>query len=278
MTSARPTALAAGGSRRRRRPGMSWTTRTARAPFAHSSRRLTADMSGRAPAAAVAPSPGSNPLGLAFGALDLGGLDVMSVGLGEKLLLAPRAGFGDDVLESFHLLGGEPAPFLEDPHARHGGLDGQRANDSGEERHDQRGAKPEKKGRRMDLHATLLIWRGRYSGGAGVFVTFLLRPFPRDAPCDSLRELKELHGAWSERLTHRRCAPTMSLSHEVEGGSQPCPNQRGCPSTDACPTRFARRSRALKRCRSAWCTPSPRRWSPRFAVFRRSAPRSERPR
>src|SRR5262245_14741398 len=130
--------------------------RTARA-FAHSSRRVTADMSGRAASAAVAPSPGSDPLGLAFGALDLGGLDLMPVGVGEKLLLTPRAGLRDDVFEGFHLLGGEPAPLLEDPHARHGGLDSQRTKDSGEERHDQRGAKPEKKRRRMDLHVALLI-------------------------------------------------------------------------------------------------------------------------
>src|SRR4029453_6876707 len=154
-------------------PGMSWATRTARAPFAHSSRRLTADMSGRAPSAAVAPSPGSDAIGLAPAALGLapgapdlgGGFDVMPVGLGEKLLLASRTGFRDDVLEGFHLLGGEPAPLLDDPHACHGGLDGQRAEDAGEERNDQRGAKPEQKRRRMDLHADLLMWRGRYQRG-----------------------------------------------------------------------------------------------------------------
>src|SRR5262249_31137917 len=154
------------------------------------------------------------------------------------------------------LLGGEPAPFLEDPHARHGGLDGQRAKDSGEERHDQRSAKPEKKGRRMDLHADLLIWRGRDSGGARPFVTVLLRPLPRGRPVQFAPKAERTPcRAPREPLTDRRRAPTMTLSHEVEGGSQPCRNQRGHPSIDTCPTRFARRSRAPKRCRSAWCRP-----------------------
>jgi hypothetical protein len=148
-------------------------------------------MSGRAPSAAVAPPSGSGPIGLVSGAPDLGGgLDVMPVGLGEKLLLPSRAGFCDDVLEGFHLLGGETAPLLDDCHARYGGLDSQRAEDAGEERNDQRGAKPEKKRRRMDLHADLLIWRGRYQPGRRdvCYVSVTLQ----GAPGNSFRELKEL--------------------------------------------------------------------------------------
>src|SRR5206468_9094267 len=132
---------------------MSWTMRIARGASAHSSRRVTADISGHAPPAAVAPPPRPGRNGLVFGARDLGGrLGLMAVALGEQLLLASRAGFRHDVLERFHLFSGEAAPLLDHPHARDCGLDGQRAEDPGEERNDERGAKPEKKGRRMDLH------------------------------------------------------------------------------------------------------------------------------
>src|SRR4249920_2243094 len=132
---------------------MSWTMRIARGASARSSRRVTADISGHAPPAAVASTPRPGRNGLVSGARDLGGrLDVMAVVLGEQLLLASRAGLRDDVLERFHLFGGETAPLLDHPHARHRGLDGQRAEDPGEEWNDECCAKPEKKGRRMDLH------------------------------------------------------------------------------------------------------------------------------
>src|SRR6185369_543133 len=136
---------------------MSWTMRIARGASAHSSRRAIADISGDAPPA-VAPPPRPGRLGLLFGAHALGGrLDVMAVALGEQLLLASRPGFRDDVLERFHLFGGQTAPLLDHPHARDRGLDGQRAKDPGKERNDECGAKPEKEGHRMDLHGVLLI-------------------------------------------------------------------------------------------------------------------------
>ena len=100
----------------------------------------------------------------------------MAVALGEQLLLASRAGFRHDVLERFHLFSGEAAPVLDHPHARDRGLDGQRTEDPGEERNDERGAKPEKKGRRMDLHGDPLICCGGYQPGYRVFATFVLRP------------------------------------------------------------------------------------------------------
>src|SRR5262245_42375838 len=64
---------------------MSWTMRTARGASAHSGRRVTADISGPAPPAAVAPPPRPDPLGL----LDrsdflLLGLEVMAVALGAR--------------------------------------------------------------------------------------------------------------------------------------------------------------------------------------------------
>ena len=78
---------------------------------------------------------------------DLGWLlDVMAVLLGQHVL-PPCAGLGRDVLEGLHLLGQEATAFLEDPHAGHGCLDGQRAQDPGEERNDQRGAETEQQGR-----------------------------------------------------------------------------------------------------------------------------------
>src|SRR5262249_38379594 len=124
MTSPRPAALAAGGNRRRRRPGMSWTMRTARGASAHSSRRVTADISGRAASAAVGPAPGNAPVGfLVAGGLDR--LGVMAVGLGEQLLLTARARFRHDVLERLHLLGGESAPLLDQSHPRDRRLDGE---------------------------------------------------------------------------------------------------------------------------------------------------------
>src|SRR5437879_12090576 len=144
--------LAPGGSRRRRRPGISWTMPTARGASAHSSRRVTADISGRASPAAVAAPPGPDPIGLVPGALDLDrGLDVMPIALADQLLLAARAGFGDDVLERFHLLGDDATSLLDHYHARHRGLDGPRTEDPGAERHDERGAEPEQAGRRVEL-------------------------------------------------------------------------------------------------------------------------------
>src|SRR5437879_163632 len=152
MTSVRPAVLAPGGSRRRRRPGISWTMLTARAS-AHSSRRVTTDISGPAPPTAGAAPPGSDPIGLVPGASDLDrGLGMVPVDLGDQLFLAACARFGDDVLERFHLLGGEAAPLLDHTHARHRRFDDQRTEDPGEQRNDERGAKPEKKRRRMDLH------------------------------------------------------------------------------------------------------------------------------
>src|SRR6266852_8086299 len=155
MTSLSPVVLAPGGSRSRRRPGMSWTMLTARGPSAPSSRRVTADISGGAPSAAVAPPPGPDPIGLVSGAFDLDrglGLGVMSIAVGEQLFLAPSASLRHDVLERLHLLGDETTPLLDHPHSRHGGLDGQRPEDPSEERNDERGAEPEEKRRGMDLH------------------------------------------------------------------------------------------------------------------------------
>src|SRR5438445_7483275 len=169
--------LAPGGSRRRRRPGISWTMPTARGASAHSSRRVTADISGRASAAAVAAPPGPDPIGLVSGALDLDrGLDVMPIALADQLLLAARAGFGDDVLERFHPPGDDPTSLLDHSHARHRGFDRQRTQDPGEERNDERGAKPEQEGRRMDLHQGPPDLAWRLPAGCGAFTTFLLRP------------------------------------------------------------------------------------------------------
>ena len=100
----------------------------------------------------------------------------MPVTLGEHLLAA-RAGFGGDVLERLHLLGDKPASLLDHSHAGHRRLDGQRSEDPGEERNDERGAEPEEKGHGwiciVDL--LLLICRGCYQPGSGAIVTFRLR-------------------------------------------------------------------------------------------------------
>src|SRR5437588_12280358 len=143
--------LAPGGSRRRRRPGISWTMPTARGASAHSSRRVTSDISGRASPAAVAAPPGPDPISLVPGALDLDrGLDVVPIALADQLLLAARAGFGDDVLERFHLLSDDPTSLLDHSHARHRGFDRQRTEDPGEARSGERGAKPEAGGRGVE--------------------------------------------------------------------------------------------------------------------------------
>ncbi len=147
------------------------------------------------------------------------GLGVMPIALGDQLFLAPRAGFGDDVLERFHLLGDEAASLLDHSHAGDRRLDGQRTEDPCEERNDERGAKPEKKGRRMDLHhgPPDLAWR-LPAGLRGVcYVCVTAR---RNASRDGE---KPSSPAPSDRLTSPRCASTMSLSHEVlEGGCQRC--------------------------------------------------------
>src|SRR5262245_8640888 len=129
MMSPSSAALVAGGSRRRKRPGMSWTMLTARGASAHSSRRATGDISGRAASAAVGPAPGPDPVGVVGfflgGGLD-GRLGLMAVGFDEQLLLAARARFRHDVLERLHLLRGETAPLLDHCHSRDRRLDSER--------------------------------------------------------------------------------------------------------------------------------------------------------
>src|SRR5262245_66530738 len=101
---------------------------------AHSARRAAEDISGRAPPAAVAPPAGRASFCLLVVRADLDpGLGGVSVGVGEQLLLAPGAGFGDDVLERFHLLRHHPTPLLDHAHPGNSRLDDQRAADFGEE-------------------------------------------------------------------------------------------------------------------------------------------------
>src|SRR5262249_56383646 len=104
---------------------MSWLMRTGRGASARSGSRVTADISGHAPPAAVAPSPCTGPLDLLARAGRFGlGLEVMAVGLDEQLLLSARTCLRDDVLECFYLLGGQTPSFLDHPHARPTALDG----------------------------------------------------------------------------------------------------------------------------------------------------------
>ena len=113
---------------------------------------------------------------------------MMPVALGDQLLLAARAGFGDDVLERFHLLSDDPTSLLDHSHARHRGFDRQRTEDPGEERNDERGAKPEQEGRRLDLHQEPpdLAWRLPVGLRSVHYVSVTTSP-------NSLRAMKKLH-------------------------------------------------------------------------------------